>query len=69
MPVLASPRYGQGQPPELRAAAPPDQAEPLYERFCDALRELGITVATGEFGARMEVDLTNDGPVTIVLDG
>ena len=58
----------KGNRPSFAHAAPPDLAEPLYERFCDALRELGITVATGEFGARMEVDLTNDGPVTIVLE-
>ena len=58
----------KGNRPSFTRAAPPDLAEPLYERFCDALRELGITVATGEFGARMEVDLTNDGPVTIVLE-
>jgi D-tyrosyl-tRNA(Tyr) deacylase len=40
----------------------------MYERFCAALRELGVEVATGVFGARMEVELTNDGPVTVVLD-
>jgi len=48
-------------------AAPPEEAEPLYERFCEALRALGIEVATGVFGARMAVELVNDGPVTIVL--
>jgi D-aminoacyl-tRNA deacylase len=58
----------KGNRPSFTHAAPPDLAEPLYERFCHALRELGITVATGEFGARMEVDMTNDGPVTIVLE-
>jgi D-tyrosyl-tRNA(Tyr) deacylase len=58
----------KGNRPSFTHAAPPDLAEPLYERFCNALRELGITVATGEFGAHMEVDLTNDGPVTIVLE-
>jgi D-tyrosyl-tRNA(Tyr) deacylase len=40
----------------------------LYERFCEALRELGVPVQTGVFGARMEVSLVNDGPVTIILD-
>lgn len=43
-------------------------AEPLYESFCAALEALGVTVARGAFGARMEVELLNDGPVTIVLD-
>jgi len=39
----------------------------LYERFCQALRELGVPVATGSFGARMAVELVNDGPVTVVV--
>jgi D-tyrosyl-tRNA(Tyr) deacylase len=43
-------------------------AEPLIERFCEALLELGVPVETGVFGAYMEVDLVNGGPVTIVLD-
>ena len=42
-------------------------AEPVYERFCTALRELGVAVETGVFGARMSVELVNDGPVTIIL--
>ncbi|MBA3383335.1 MAG: D-aminoacyl-tRNA deacylase, partial [Actinobacteria bacterium] len=46
----------------------PEQAEPLYERFCEALAELGVGVAHGVFGARMAVELVNDGPVTIVLE-
>ena len=58
----------KGNRPSFTDAAPPDEAEPLYERFCDALRALGVEVATGVFGARMEVELTNEGPVTIVLD-
>jgi D-tyrosyl-tRNA(Tyr) deacylase len=58
----------KGNRPSFTAAAEPDQAEALYERFCAALRELGVPVATGVFGARMEVELINDGPVTIVLD-
>ena len=49
-------------------AAPPGEAEPVYEAFCAALRELGVEVATGVFGARMAVELVNDGPVTIVVD-
>jgi D-aminoacyl-tRNA deacylase len=58
----------KGNRPSLTDAAPPEQAEPLYERFCAALRELGVGVATGVFGARMLVEIVNDGPVTIVLD-
>jgi D-tyrosyl-tRNA(Tyr) deacylase len=57
----------KGNRPSFSAAAPPDQAEPLYEAFCAALGRLGVEVATGVFGARMAVDLVNDGPVTIVL--
>jgi D-tyrosyl-tRNA(Tyr) deacylase len=58
----------RGNRPSFTAAAPPGLAEPLYERFCDALSAEGVTVATGVFGARMDVALVNDGPVTIVLD-
>jgi D-tyrosyl-tRNA(Tyr) deacylase len=57
----------KGTRPSLSAAAPPEHAEPLYEAFCEALRELGVRVETGVFGARMEVELVNDGPVTFVL--
>ena len=57
----------KGNRPSFTAAAPPEEAEPLYERFCEALRALGVEVATGVFGARMKVELVNDGPVTIVL--
>ena len=53
---------------EEQQAARPEIAEPLYERFCEALRELSVPVQTGVFGARMAVELVNDGPVTIVLD-
>jgi D-tyrosyl-tRNA(Tyr) deacylase len=60
---------GKGNRPSFTAAARPELAEPLYERFCEALRELGLAVETGRFGAKMEVELVNDGPVTIVLDG
>jgi D-tyrosyl-tRNA(Tyr) deacylase len=58
----------KGNRPSFGAAAPPDRAEDLYERFCDELRMLGVPVQTGVFGASMQVELVNDGPVTIVLD-
>jgi D-aminoacyl-tRNA deacylase len=57
-----------GNRPSFSRAARPQAAEPLYERFCAALRELGVPVETGVFGAHMDVELVNDGPVTIVLD-
>jgi D-tyrosyl-tRNA(Tyr) deacylase len=58
----------KGNRPSFAGAAPPELAEPLYERFAGALRELGVPVETGVFGARMAIELVNDGPVTIVLD-
>ena len=58
----------KGTRPDFAQAAPRDQAEPLYEAFCAELGALGVPVATGRFGARMAVELVNDGPVTIVLD-
>ena len=58
----------KGNRPSFVAAAPPEEAEPLYSRFCDELRALGVPVETGVFGAKMEVELVNDGPVTVVLD-
>jgi D-tyrosyl-tRNA(Tyr) deacylase len=58
----------KGSRPSFSRAAPPEVAEPLYEHFCSALRNLGVTVQTGVFGARMAVELVNDGPVTIILD-
>jgi len=57
----------KGNRPSFTVAAPPGRAEPVYASFCAALRELGIAVETGMFGARMEVELVNDGPVTITL--
>jgi D-aminoacyl-tRNA deacylase len=54
--------------PSFIAAAPPDHAKQLYEEFCEALRRLGISVATGVFQAMMSVELVNEGPVTILLD-
>jgi D-tyrosyl-tRNA(Tyr) deacylase len=59
---------GKGNRPSFSGAAPPEQAESLYESFAAALRALGVRVETGVFGARMRVELVNDGPVTIVLD-
>jgi D-tyrosyl-tRNA(Tyr) deacylase len=58
----------KGNRPSFGGAARPDLAEPLYEQFCATLRDLGVHVETGVFGARMAVELENDGPVTIVLD-
>ena len=58
----------KGNRPSFSAAARPERAEPLYDRFCGALRALGVPVETGVFGASMHVELVNDGPVTIVLD-
>jgi D-aminoacyl-tRNA deacylase len=58
----------RGNRPSFTEAAPPEEAEPLYEAFCAALREHGVGVETGVFGARMAVELVNDGPVTIVLE-
>ena len=57
----------KGNRPSFTNAAPPEQAEPLYEDFCAAVAEEGIPVERGVFGARMAVALINEGPVTIVL--
>ena len=54
--------------PSFISAAPPELARQLYEEFCEALRRLGVTVATGIFQAMMSVKLVNEGPVTILLD-
>lgn len=59
----------RGNRPSFSDAARPETAEPLYDAFCAELRALGVEVETGVFGARMQVELVNDGPVTIVLDG
>ena len=58
----------KGRRPTWTAAAPGAVAEPLYLEFCAALRDLGTSVATGRFGADMQVHAVNDGPVTILLE-
>lgn len=58
----------RGRRPSFSDAARPEVANPLYEEFVKKLRDLGINVGTGKFGAHMMVDLTNDGPVTILLE-
>jgi D-tyrosyl-tRNA(Tyr) deacylase len=58
----------KGNRPSFTRAAPPEEAIPLYELFCEVLAGEGVPVERGVFGARMAVELVNDGPVTIVLD-
>ena len=58
----------KGNRPSFSGAAPPGEAEPIYDAFCETLRALGVLVETGVFGARMAVSLVNAGPVTIVLE-
>lgn len=58
----------RGRRPGFSGAAAPELAERLYLRFADALRRLGVEVATGRFGSEMAVELVNDGPFTILLD-
>ena len=66
--LIADSRRQKGTRPDFSQAAPKAQAEPIYERFCEALAAAGVPVERGVFGARMAVELVNDGPVTIVLD-
>jgi D-aminoacyl-tRNA deacylase len=66
--LIADTTSRKGTRPDLSDAAPAAQAEPLYERFCSALEALGVPIETGVFGAKMRVELANDGPVTIVVD-
>lgn len=72
-PVLAVSQftlYGdakKGRRPSWSAAAPGPVSEPLFNDYVQALRDLGVTVETGRFGADMQVSLTNDGPVTLIL--
>ena len=58
----------RGRRPSYIAAAPPEEAEPAYGAYCDALERLGARVERGRFGAHMEIDLVNDGPVTIIME-
>jgi D-tyrosyl-tRNA(Tyr) deacylase len=58
----------RGRRPDFTAAAQPNDAEPLVERYASALKQMGVPVATGRFGAHMQVEIHNDGPVTILLD-
>lgn len=58
----------KGRRPSFIEAARPELAEPLYQLFVTRLRELGLSVATGEFGAMMDVEIHNDGPVTLILE-
>ena len=60
--------WRKGRRPSFTSAAPPTEGERLYEYFCTQLRGLEVPVETGEFGAMMNVQLTNDGPVTFVMD-
>jgi D-tyrosyl-tRNA(Tyr) deacylase len=58
----------RGRRPSFIDAAPPEAAEPIYQRFVEALRGRGVAVATGVFGATMAISLVNDGPVTLVIE-
>jgi D-tyrosyl-tRNA(Tyr) deacylase len=66
--LIADSKRQKGTRPDFSRAARREVAEPLYEQFCAALLDLGIHVETGVFGARMQVEMVNDGPVTIILD-
>jgi D-tyrosyl-tRNA(Tyr) deacylase len=58
----------KGRRPSFTEAMPPEEARALYRRFVELLAQTGLTVASGEFGARMEVEIINDGPVTLLLE-
>jgi D-aminoacyl-tRNA deacylase len=66
--LVANSTRQKGARPDFSKAARPEVAEPLYGHFVQALRDQGVPVQTGVFGARMQVSLVNDGPVTLVLD-
>jgi D-tyrosyl-tRNA(Tyr) deacylase len=59
----------RGRRPGFDAAARPEEAEPIYERFCQSLASRGVPTRRGVFGAKMEIDLTNQGPATFLLEG
>jgi D-tyrosyl-tRNA(Tyr) deacylase len=65
---MALPDTRKGNRPSFTGAAPPERAALLVDCFAEELRDLGVPTETGRFGARMNVELVNDGPVTIVLD-
>ena len=65
--LIADSKRQRGTRPDFSKAAPPKKAKPLYEAFCDVLEAEGVDVSRGVFGAHMEVELLNDGPVTIVF--
>jgi D-tyrosyl-tRNA(Tyr) deacylase len=66
--LIADTKRRKGTRPDFSGAAPREQAEPLYEGFCETLAGFGVRVETGIFGERMQLELVNDGPVTIILD-
>jgi D-tyrosyl-tRNA(Tyr) deacylase len=66
--LIADSKRQKGTRPDFSGAAPREQAEPLYDLFCQALRHQGVHVETGVFGERMQLALVNDGPVTVILD-
>ena len=66
--LIADSTRQRGTRPDFSKAAKREHAEPVYERFCASLRAQGVQVASGVFGARMELEIVGDGPVTIVLD-
>ena len=66
--LIADSKRQRGTRPDFSKAARPEVAEPLYDHFCQTLRDSGVLVETGVFGTRMRVELVNDGPVSIVLD-
>jgi D-tyrosyl-tRNA(Tyr) deacylase len=66
--LIADSKRQRGTRPDFSKAARPEVAEPLYEAFCEALRGHDVHVETGVFGAKMQLEIVNDGPVTIILE-